>query len=60
MADRKGGLTDAVVRGLKAEPGQRLVRMDAGRGAERDLEVRVTDKGVKTWSIRYYRPSDGV
>jgi integrase len=59
MADSKGGLTDAVVRGLKAKPGQRFVRMDAGRGAERGLEVRVTDKGVKTWSVRYYRPSDG-
>lgn len=59
MVDNKGGLTDAVIRSLKAEPGQRLVRMDAGRGAERGLEVRVTDKGVKTWNVRYYRPSDG-
>jgi integrase len=59
MADGKGGLTDAVVRSLKAELGERLVRLDAGRGAERGLEMRVTAKGVKSWSIRYRRPSDG-
>ena len=59
MADNKGGLTDAVVRSLKAEPGERLVRKDDGRGGERGLEIRVTDKGVKTWNVRYYRPSDG-
>ena len=59
MAESKGGLTDAVVRSLKAEPGERLVRKDNGRGGERGLEIRVTDKGVKTWSVRYYRPSDG-
>jgi integrase len=59
MKNEKPALTDAVVRSLKAAPGERLVRRDAGRGAERGLEVRVTDKGLKTWSIRYYRPSDG-
>lgn len=59
MAYNKPTLTDAVVRSLKAEPGERLVRMDAGRGAERGLEVRVTDKGGKSWYVRYYRPSDG-
>ncbi len=59
MADNKPSLNDAVVRSLKAEPGQRLVRIDAGRGVERGLEVRVTDKGVKSWYVRYYRPSDG-
>jgi integrase len=32
---------------------------DAGRGSERGLEIRVSAGGVKTWSMRYYRPSDG-
>lgn len=59
MANNRPTLYDAVVRSLKAEPGQRLVRIDGGRGAERGLEVRVTDKGMKSWYVRYYRPSDG-
>lgn len=59
MAEEPKSLTDSRVAALKPADGKRLVVRDAGRGSERGLELRVSETGVKTWSIRYYRPSDG-
>lgn len=48
--DRSRPLTDAAVKAAKAAPGQRLEVWD---GASPGLCLRVTDRGVKTWVIRY-------
>lgn len=48
-------LTDRAVQAAKAEPGQRLELWD---GMTPGLCLRVTDKGVKSWVLRY-RTLDG-
>lgn len=48
-------LTDRAVQAAKAEPGQRLELHDA---LTPGLTLRVTDKGVKSWVLRY-RAADG-
>lgn len=48
-------LTDRAVQAAKAEPGQRLELHDA---LTPGLTLRVTDKGVKSWVLRY-RALDG-
>jgi hypothetical protein len=42
-------LTDKDVKNLSAAPGQRVEIPD---DIQRGLRIRVTDKGVKTWSVQ--------
>ena len=49
----KVNLTDRAVTAAKAEPGQRLEIWDAMTPG---LHLRVTDKGVKSWMLRYRTP----
>jgi integrase len=50
-------LTDARVRALKCEEGQRVIEV---RDTDvHGLEIRVTKGGVKTWRLHYTRRSDG-
>lgn len=46
-------LTDRAVAAAKAEPGQRLELWDERTPG---LHLRVTDRGVKTWVVRYRTP----
>lgn len=50
-------LTDARVKALKCQPGQRIIEV---RDTDvHGLEIRVTSTGVKTWRLHYTRRSDG-
>jgi integrase len=53
----KINLTDAFVKALRAEPGQKVTEV---RDTDvRGLELRVTGLGIKTWRLHYTRRSDG-
>jgi len=49
-------LTEQSIKGLKAKPGERLAVSDQ---ACPGLTMRVTDKGVKSWSLKFRSPTDG-